>query len=186
MELNKEEKGKEFYDNFFANSKQKRDYTKHYSETHYYPFWKELIANLPHKRILEVGCGTGQLAHMLYDLGYKQYTGFDFSSVAIDIAKKMCPEQNFFVGDAYDKSNYKDYDIILSTEVFEHLDDYKVLDSIESGKEMFFMVPRLDMEAHVRRFVNRDDLHKRYDDLIDIKKVSYRNKTLWLVHGVKK
>ena len=186
MELNKEEMDKEYYNRFFTTSRQLNDYRVHYTKSRYYEVWKELILKLPQKRILEVGCGTGQLAQMLYDLGYKQYIGFDFSEAAIKIAKKTCPEQKFFIGNAYDKKNYKDYDVILSTEVFEHLDDYRVLNNIESGKEIFFMVPRLDMESHIRRFKNREDLHERYDDLIDIKKVLYKKKKYWLAHGVRK
>ena len=183
MELNREEKKQDFYDNYFNKDK---EVNCHYSRSPYYCIWKELISEIPNERILEVGCGTGQLGHMLYDFGYKKYVGFDFSPVAIKIAKKMCDKQKYFVGNAYDKKNYYDYDIILSTEVFEHLDDIKILNNIKKGKKMFLTLPRLDTEAHIRRFENRQSIHKRYENYIDLKIIKYREKRYWLVWGEKK
>jgi SAM-dependent methyltransferase len=73
-------------------------------------------------QILEVGCGLGYLTYSLNKVGY-QASGLDISSKAIDIATKTYGPfykcENIF--DVYDLYAGR-YDVIILTEVIEHLE----------------------------------------------------------------
>jgi ubiquinone/menaquinone biosynthesis C-methylase UbiE len=62
-----------------------------------------LLSAIENLRILEIACGCGQLANLLFDHVYHDYVGFDFSSVAIRMAKKINPahQDKFMVEDAF-------------------------------------------------------------------------------------
>lgn len=91
-------------------------------------FYREIIRTvkqfgieLNNKKLLDVGTGTGHLLSLFsenYEL--KSITGIDFSESAIEVAKKTLPEGEFFIHDLYEKLDEK-YDMILCTEVIEHL-----------------------------------------------------------------
>jgi SAM-dependent methyltransferase len=62
-------------------------------ETH-----KEIFARFCCSRILELGCGTGNLAESFAVAGYS-YTGSDVSREMIDIARRLHPGADFVVSD---------------------------------------------------------------------------------------
>lgn len=130
-----------------------------------------LKTTINHK-ILEIGCGTGQLAHYLYDQGYKDYRGFDFSTVAVQKAKELSP-QNFFVGDALDKNNYTgEYNIVLAIEILEHLkDDIGIIKLIRPGTEFIFSFPNFNDKAHVRFFKKPQDILNRYSEYCNFRHI---------------
>jgi SAM-dependent methyltransferase len=49
--------------------------------------------------ICDLGCGPGQVARYLKDIGFKDITGIDLSAKMIDLAKKLNPDIAFFQGD---------------------------------------------------------------------------------------
>ena len=73
--------------------------------------------------ILDLGCGNGSLCGYFSGKGYKT-TGVDSSLTGIQIAKKNHPASSFFCF-SIDESvpiEFKDkFDIVISTEVIEHL-----------------------------------------------------------------
>lgn len=78
--------------------------------------------------ILDAGCGGGHIAHELYERGYKNIWGFDVSEASVAIIKKsyIHIKNKFEVHNAYHRElpgslPKKDYDIVLSVEVVEHL-----------------------------------------------------------------
>jgi len=77
-------------------------------------------------KILDVGCGNGNIANKLNDLGFDVY-GIDASISGIEIARKKSAD-SFFVQDINSKElpgeihNIK-FNTIISTEVIEHLYD---------------------------------------------------------------
>ena len=79
-------------------------------------------------KVLDAGCGGGYLMHELYKRGYKDAWGFDVSESGIKVAKENYRDisNRFEVHNAYHKGlprsfPKKDYDIILSVEVIEHM-----------------------------------------------------------------
>lgn len=76
------------------------------------------------KRILDVGCGNGEIASRLLNAGFDVY-GIDASATGVAIANKKYPGR-FFLHDVSKKQLPKDmedlrFDIVISTEVIEHL-----------------------------------------------------------------
>lgn len=160
-----------YYDQFFEED---RSYHEHYRDSHYYVHWAKvefLLRNVP-GTILEIGCGPGQLAHMLEDLGYTDYVGFDFSEKAIEIAKTRS-KQSFFVGDAREHDNYqRDYTTVVCLEVLEHVnDDLQIVKNVKPGTFCVFSVPNFPAPSHVRYFRSEREVRGRYYCLIDINKI---------------
>lgn len=77
----------------------------------------------PPSTILDVGCGNGFLAGQLARRGYR-LTGVDWSPDGIALANKTHPNARFLVASAYDDLHAvtgETFDVVLSTEVIEHL-----------------------------------------------------------------
>jgi len=69
-----------------------------------YELYESLIEpNIAEKTILEIGCGTGNLANHFLNAGFK-YTGMDISTKMLSIAKLKVPNCNFIQGDMRDFS----------------------------------------------------------------------------------
>lgn len=102
----------------------------HYKEKNWYYYknlknlFKELIA--PHKKVLEVGCGTGDV---LVALDLEQGVGIDISEELIKIAQTKHVAQSRVSFLAGDIKNYvptlklQKFDYIFMSDVIEHLED---------------------------------------------------------------
>lgn len=106
METNKAEKKKEFYDHAYQKGGYNQMYAKHYRYSPYITIWEkaiELLKETEHPTLVEIGCGIEQFANMLFDHGFHQYKGIDFSDEAIRFAKHTNREhrEKFNVDDAY-------------------------------------------------------------------------------------
>lgn len=184
-------RGADYYNDVYTRYNK---YTCHYKESVYYPLWKRVlellikdVLPLSYPKVLEVGCGTGQFAHMLYDngIGINNYLGFDFSEVAVYTANMMS-NQVFFVGDALKPEPYNHkYDTVISLEVFEHTDDMKILENIPSGKNIIISVPDFDDPAHIRYFVSNEQVRSQYEKYIQIEVLEKLDRW-YILKGVKK
>jgi ubiquinone/menaquinone biosynthesis C-methylase UbiE len=97
-----------------------------------YLFYKNLIAPFYPKSVLEIGCGTGQLASRFQqngqnteqqrnpdsigtEGGYLDYCGLDFSEDMLKIARKRSPNTDFRQGDMTRLKLEKTFDAVLIT-----------------------------------------------------------------------
>ena len=181
------QRGPDFYD---ANA-DSPTFSRHYTESQYYPVWAALVASLAplHDRhVLEIGCGTGQLAELLVDHGLTNYLGFDFSRQRIAAARGRT-SLRFEVADAFDTDLYEEpYDTVVCTEFLEHVDrDLDVLRSIRSGVRFVGTVPSYSSIAHVRHFPSAAVVIERYSALFeDLRVSSWRRagpKVMYLMDG---
>lgn len=112
-------------------------------------FYRELISSIKKLKIesvLDVGCGEGFTLQKFAEEGIgKRLEGIDFQKSAIEIGKKIHPHLKLNVGDIY-YLPYKDnsFDLVMATEVLEHLEDpKKALSEIQrvSKKYLLLSVP---------------------------------------------
>ena len=87
--------------------------------------WEILKANpwpTGNKRLFDLGCGNGAVAHKLSKEGY-EVTGVDPSEKGIELAKAAYPDVRLEIGSAYDDlaSKYGRFPLVLSLEVVEHV-----------------------------------------------------------------
>lgn len=75
------------------------------------------------KRVMDVGCGTGDMCGMIANAGAKSVLGVDFSDTAIAEAqsKYQAPNLTFLCGDV--KMIDDRFDVIISNGTLEHMDD---------------------------------------------------------------
>lgn len=118
----------QFYDKYYEHKlslSRLRDLLKVSEYLIRYNVIKMLRANSPgtEQRIIDIGCGRGRLTGLL--VRYGEVIGTDVSSVAVDYCKKKYPDIEFIVLDVFDtgwfQSNRKKFDVVVSTEVIEHL-----------------------------------------------------------------
>jgi len=91
-----------------------------------YPALRKMLGPYKDSRILDIGCGNGAIACRLIDDGFNVY-GLDASQTGISIASKKHPGK-FFVQNVEEKVLPKEllnknFNVVISTEVIEHLYD---------------------------------------------------------------
>ena len=152
-------------------------YGRPYWDSHYYPLYKsvfEEVVRLGGQHVLEVGCGSGSFAHLLFDSSELDYHGFDFSAAAINSARARTGRSDrFSVACAGDEAPMAhSYDTIVCLEVLEHIEhDLDVVQVWKPGCACVCSVPNFDQPDHVRYFRHEDEVRKRYQGLIDLDRV---------------
>lgn len=93
------------------------------SESYILPAVSDMLARVGAKRILDLGCGNGSMSAKLVHAGY-EVTGLDASQSGIALARSKYPHvvfEHFAIGDALPDAHVEAFDVVLSTEVIEHL-----------------------------------------------------------------
>lgn len=85
---------------------------------------KEIIPLIPENKelkILEIGCGYGNLLFLLQRIGYSQTEGIDVSEEQVEIAKKN-GIKNIIQGDMKEflRGKMDSYDVIIGLDIIEH------------------------------------------------------------------
>jgi len=143
-------------------------------DSNWYPVYKIVLGFLPlphmNPSILDVGCGTGMFAKLLYKNGYTKYSGLDFSATRVKIARQVVPSFPFSKRNMFDQGMqdiYLLYNNIVILEVLEHIEnDLEFLRSIPEGKSVIFSVPNYLSKSHVRAFPNEEMVKDRYGEVL--------------------
>lgn len=157
-----------FYDTCYSRE---NDYSLPPEQSRYYNTWKHILDKYikDTDRILEIGCGTGQLATMLLFRGCP-YVGIDFSEVAIHKARQSNPEAHLICGDIFENLSLIEkgnYNTIILLEFLEHIDnDLRVLNCIPPRKTAIIGVPKRGGYPHLRYFEDLEAAQKRYGSLL--------------------
>ena len=155
----------EFYDHTCEGCKH---WKEHYADSHYYPLWTVIgdrIRQAALNVVLDVGCGPGQVACLLRDLGVPEYKGLDFSSARITRARAVSPEYEFVAADVFEDNLLETYhyDCVLMLEFLEHIEqDIDVLKRVRLGTTVLAMVSNFPAAGHVRHFDSANDIEMRY------------------------
>jgi SAM-dependent methyltransferase len=156
----------EWYDTIEYNENE--GYRQPYYRSLYYFLWAVIADRLRRagvRRVLEIGCGPGQLTALLLEQGVEHYVGLDFSSRAIAMARRNAPAGHFVVGDARTTTLHSEveHDVVICTEVLEHMhDDLEVVSRFRPGKRCIYSVPNFTYPSHVRYFRDADEVIARY------------------------
>jgi len=118
-------------DNYFTL----RNVDKQYYENFRLP--KTLIENLPsdkNARILDIGCGFGQVLQQLVKLGYKNAKGVDISKEAVIFCKqnKLSVELITDIMEYYIEGRYE---FIIMNHVLEHVEKHKIIPTLKYIRE---------------------------------------------------
>jgi len=93
--------------------------------------------NSKNKKILEIGCSTGNIAREIIDMDNNSYYGVDISKEYIEIAKKSTIRGKFLQMDARELSfDNESFDIVMLSSVLHHIDD-------DIGKNCFKEIHRV-------------------------------------------
>lgn len=181
-----EEQPSAYYDRIYNTA---RKYRRHYSGVRWRAMF-EKAAQRCGQHVLELGCGVGQFAHMLYDKGWLFYRGVDFSPVAIQRARSWKTKGfSFEVKDIYLPGTYHpqgfDYDTVVALETLEHVRDLEVLEMIPPGKRLVFSLPTFDNEAHLIHFTDVAGIIDRYRGYMSVDYIE-RISDWFLFTGIKK
>lgn len=156
------------YDKIYASS---RKYARHYTGLRFLPVWK-YIASLVGSPLVDLGCGCGHQAHLMYDNGFKQYTGYDFSKVAIAKANALGLKGKFKFIQADLMSLVFKPATYISSEVFEHIkDDKELIMRLPEGVRLIFSVPSYTAPNHYRTYKSFSFIEDYYSELLDIESI---------------
>lgn len=160
-------------------------FDRHYTKIWYFPMFDAALGELKRigsRNVLDVGCGTGFFAHLLFDKTDIEYVGVDFSNIAVEKARRRTGKtSNFFVGDVRTPETYaRTFDAVVCMEVREHIeDDLGVIGLLPTGCPCVCSVPNFDDSEHVRLFRNEDEVVERYGHLIDISRMTRVSRPLF-------
>ncbi len=177
------EQPSEFYDKAYNKPNTIYDVAD-YKKSVYYPVWREIInsideRNLKQSNVLDLGCGVGHFAKMLFNNNIFIYNGIDFSKVAIEKAKEYNSEEvddmtkciSFTQADLLNSQKLLselNYNLVFCLEVLEHIEeDLLVLSLIQKGSTLIFTVPDFPSKSHVRHFKSRKEVISRYKNHLD-------------------
>jgi len=173
------------------------EYHGHYCDSSYYFLWTVIADRLTRQRygkVLDLACGPGQFASLLYDKGVRQYRGIDFSPVCIEMAhRRQIPQFEFMLADLANEDALSgiEYDCVVTMEFLEHVEfDLSVLSRLKPGVRVLATVPNFPYTSHVRHFRDADEVTERYAAVfssltVDTFLENAKGKTFFLMEGIK-
>jgi trans-aconitate methyltransferase len=170
------------YDEGFLNNPR---YRKKPKDAPWFPIWRAVARLVPRRgSVLDIGCGPGHLSCLV--ARRPKYIGIDFSKIAIAMAKTRNPWAEFIVDDLR-TCKLPLTDIVLATEVLEHIeDDLGVLERIKPGRRIIISVPTYDSRTHVRWFDTKADVLQRYSGLIKVSRAFMVGERHFVVSGIRR
>lgn len=116
------ENHEDFYEDFWSRTEDQRIYGP--VGRHTRRLIKGLIKDIPYRSVLDVGCGEGSFLKELKQLrpGLKA-VGADLSVQAVKMAAQKNPEMEFKVFDLRNGPLNEKYDLLIFSEVIEHVED---------------------------------------------------------------
>jgi 2-polyprenyl-3-methyl-5-hydroxy-6-metoxy-1,4-benzoquinol methylase len=83
----------------------------------------ELVAELPVRTVLDVGCGSGENLRALAHAGSYRLAGVDVSDKALERARVVVPDAVLHCLDVQTRKLDETFDLVMSSQVIEHLPD---------------------------------------------------------------
>ena len=129
----------------------------------YMCFVRDQIAKLQPLSILDVGCGDGRMASLIYAVQDADYLGVDLSEKAIQLAKILNRKGSFQVQTNGEVG--RKFDVVIATEVLEHIPDQQlpsflagVKKSMDTESRFLATVPSDIRPTHKKHFRHYNEL----------------------------
>ena len=153
-------------------------YAKCYSDIDYCKSYiDEFITKLSGKKILDVGCGAGQITDYLTQKGLET-TGIDFSKELLKIAEQNFPNSKFILADICEYEQKEKVDGIITKDVLFHLSDEDLFAVLKKFKRLLkqsgnlCIIMDMPKEAGEQIFVEElDDKYQIYYNYLSPEKL---------------
>ncbi|MEO0095522.1 MAG: class I SAM-dependent methyltransferase [candidate division WOR-3 bacterium] len=131
---------------------------------------KKINIDIVSAKVLEVGCGTGFYARLLYDHGLKDYCGLDITDVLFSALKEILPSYKFVKGDITKEGIEGSFDLILMINVTEHIVNPQKLSIAMRNVDKCLVDEGIFIVGAIMRESKRHLFYVRYWSIDDIKK----------------
>jgi len=129
-------------------------------------------------KVLELGCGRGQLSNYLTAKGF-DVIATDFNIVSLKIGRQMHPNLQLICADAEELPfRESEYDVIISVELIEHLPDVathleEVRRVLKKDGRYYLSTPNKLVESAYNLFRKRagDELHISSQSILSLKRI---------------
>lgn len=141
-------------------------YRDGYAYERYVPIYDWIAARV-REPVLDLGCGAGFLASILDSRGVRDYTGVDFSPVALQQARARAGAPYRFILADLAEINldaYRPFSTVVLCEVLEHITvDVELAEKIPQGTKVLGSVPTIGGRDHIRSFPEKESVLERYE-----------------------
>ena len=161
----------ESYDTIFATDP---EYNCQYKRSSYLPVWRIVASKLAKDDvIMDLGCGPGQFAGYLHDMGFTRYRGIDFSRVAIEKARSLVPAFQFICADI-NKMDFRNQtnQTFTAIETFEHIADDRDIILRMPPARLIFTVPNYGAPNHYRTYHDENFIRKYYGNILTVESIT--------------
>jgi SAM-dependent methyltransferase len=167
-----------------------------YRRTHWFrPVWALLAEHVRRsgaQSVIEVGCGKGEFACLLRDLGIPEYLGLDTNAARLAKARAICPEYRFEVADVFLSNHLRseNYDVAVMTGFLEFVRwDLVALELVRPHRRVLGTVTAGDEPGRVRQFTSASQVLDHYSPVLRELRVEPihlpHGRTAFLFDGIK-
>ncbi len=159
------------------------------------PVWAVLAEHVRRSgahSVIEIGCGAGEFARLLRDLGIENYLGLDTNAARLARARVACPQYRFDVADVFltNHRRSEDYDIAVMTGFLEFVRwDLVALELVRPHRRVLGTVTAGDEPGRVRQFTSANQVLDHYSQVLRELRVEPihlpHGRTAFLFDGIK-
>ncbi len=182
----------DYFEKLYQNSNSWIDYGNERLQLQTFGATVEAIGTLHDRRVLDIGCGRGQLCRMAKLLGARDVVGVDMADNALKALRHVAPDIDWRAGDITSADFQKAlgrFDAIVLLEVMQYLPVSKVISDLWSmlnpGGRIIAIYPNEDcpiVQRTVKRFDERYQPPRHNDVISSIN--SLEELELWSARGL--